>query len=231
MLPEAVFRELYMAEPSDDAGNPFGVGAIRACVRKGLSTKPAVAFGLDLAKSGDWVVLIGLDEDGAVCYYDRWQGPWEATIPRVLAAIGRVPTLVDSTGAGDPVLESMQKQGRAQGARLIGYTFSAPSKQKLMEGLAVAIQQKRISYPSDDSVAGGQIVAELESFEYEYTRTGVRYSAPEGLHDDCVCGLALAEHQFTRKAAPVGVQIPDGLNRPSQWSPAGYSSREQEEME
>jgi hypothetical protein len=36
------------------------------------------------------------------------------------------------------------------------------------------------------------IVAELEEFGYEYTRTGVRYSAPEGLHDDTVCALALA---------------------------------------
>jgi hypothetical protein len=236
MLPEAVFRELYMAEPSDDAGNPFGVGAIRACIRPALSKKPAVAYGLDLAKSSDWAVLIGLDEDGAACYYDRWQGPWEATIPRALSVVGKVPTQVDSTGVGDPVLESMQKKGRDQGARLYGFTFSQSSKQKLMEGLAVAIQQKQISYPDDahvkDADGGvGQIVAELESFEFEYTRTGVRYSAPEGLHDDCVCSLALAVHQFTRKAAPVGVQIPDGLNRPSQWSPAGYSSREQEEME
>jgi phage terminase large subunit len=34
-----------------------------------------------------------------------------------------------------------------------------------------------------------------------------------------------------RRSAPEGIQIPAGLQRPSQWSPAGYSSREQEEME
>ena len=56
----------------------------------------------------------------------------------------------------------------------------------LMEGLAVAIQQNEIHYPD------GVIVSELESFEFEYTRTGVRYTAPEGMHDDCVMGLALA---------------------------------------
>ena len=38
---------------------------------------------------------------------------------------------------------------------------------------------------------------ELETFEYVYTRTGVRYSAPDGLHDDCVCALALAVHART----------------------------------
>jgi len=36
------------------------------------------------------------------------------------------------------------------------------------------------------------LTSELEAFEYEYTRLGVRYAAPEGLHDDCVCALALA---------------------------------------
>jgi hypothetical protein len=55
-----------------------------------------------------------------------------------------------------------------------------------MEGLAVAIQQREITYPE------GVIVNELQSFEYVYTRTGVHYSAPTGLHDDCVMALGLA---------------------------------------
>ena len=37
-----------------------------------------------------------------------------------------------------------------------------------------------------------RIKEELEEFEFEYTRNGVYYSAPDGLHDDCVCSLALA---------------------------------------
>ncbi len=55
-----------------------------------------------------------------------------------------------------------------------------------MEGLAVAIQKQEIGFPD------GVIANELESFEYEYTRTGVRYSAPSGMNDDAVCALALA---------------------------------------
>ena len=55
-----------------------------------------------------------------------------------------------------------------------------------MEGLAVAIQQRQIAFPE------GVIVNELQAFEFEYTRTGVRYTAPSGLHDDAVCALALA---------------------------------------
>lgn len=47
---------------------------------------------------------------------------------------------------------------------------------------------------------------ELESFEYEYTRTGVRYTAPEGMHDDCVMALALAVYaKNNRIAQPQGL--------------------------
>lgn len=181
-LPEDVFRELYLAEPSDDGGNPFGLPPIRAAIAP-LSKAPAKFWGWDLAKSTDWTVGIALDADGAVCQLERWQGPWETTITRIRSLTGSLPALVDSTGVGDPVLESLQKNG---GQNFEGFKFSAPSKQQLMEGLAVAIQQKAVRFPE------GVIVNELEAFEYEYTRTGVRYSAPEGLHDDAVCALALA---------------------------------------
>mgnify|MGYP003337455273 CR=1 FL=1 len=41
------------------------------------------------------------------------------------------------------------------------------------------------------------LIDELEAFEYEYTRTGARYCAPEGVHDDTVCSLALAVQKFS----------------------------------
>jgi hypothetical protein len=181
-LPDAVFRELYLAEPSDDGGNPFGLAAIAAQVAP-LSEGEPVVWGIDLAKSVDWTVCIALDAAGAVCRFERWQGPWQATIPRIVRLVGETAALVDSTGVGDPVLEELQAGGRVN---YRGYKFTAPSKQQLMEGLAVAIQQQEITYPD------GAIVSELEAFEYQYTRTGTRYSAPEGMHDDCVTALALA---------------------------------------
>lgn len=180
-LPENVFRELYLAEPSDDEGNPFGMIAIRDCVRP-LSSLPAVSFGVDLAKSVDWTVIIGLDRNRHVCVFERFQKPWNETIETVRRIVGTTRAVVDSTGVGDAVLESLQAGGRRN---FEGFKFTSPSKQQLMEGLAVAIQKQEIGFPD------GVIANELESFEYEYTRTGVRYTAPSGMHDDCVCALAL----------------------------------------
>jgi len=37
------------------------------------------------------------------------------------------------------------------------------------------------------------MIRELENYEYEISETGVvKYSAPDGFHDDCVVSLALA---------------------------------------
>jgi len=181
-LPERVFRELYLAEPSDDEGNPFGGSvAIRGCLAP-LSSAPTIAWGVDLAKSVDWTVAIGMDAHGQVTRIERFQVPWRETIGRLGLLLGDTRSLIDSTGVGDPIVETLQRQARA----IEGFKFTAQSKQQLMEGLAVAIQRREVGFPE------GPIVAELEAFEYQATRTGVRYAAPEGMHDDCVCALALA---------------------------------------
>lgn len=179
-LPEPVFRELYLAEASDDGSNPFGLTAIRECIAP-LSTARPVAFGVDLAKSTDWTVVCGLDKDGAVCVLERWQSDWLATRVRVAGIIGSATTYIDSTGVGDPIVEDIARQCR--GAE--GWKFTSHSKQQLMEGLASAVQAREVRYPD------GWLRAELESFGFRYTSGRVVYEANTG-HDDGVCALALA---------------------------------------
>jgi hypothetical protein len=191
VLPDNVFRELYLAEASDDQGNPFGIDAIRRCVAP-LSRKLPVAWGWDLGKKVDWTVGVALDEDGRTCRFERFQIPWPETLAKIKLATGRVSALVDSTGLGDPILDQLQ---RIQNTKFEGFLFTAPSKQRIMEGLAVAIQSNDISYPD------GLIVTELEAFEFQMARTYVRYSAPEGMHDDCVCALALAREKLRTASA------------------------------
>jgi hypothetical protein len=191
-LPENIFRELYYAEPGDDTGNPFGLDHIRACTIGDLGPGPVVAWGIDLAKSQDFFVTVGLNEHGQVAAFHRWRGlPWRQSIRRVWGIVGEdTPALVDSTGVGDPVLEELQHEH----GNFIGFHFSSTSKQKLMEGLAVSIQSREIAFPQ------GPIAQELEMFEYVVARTGIRYSAPEGHNDDCVCSLALARQMWTEVA-------------------------------
>lgn len=201
-LPRDAFAQEYLAEFIADAANPFGVEAIRAVTVEEVEYAEPVCWGVDLAKATDWTVATALDASGNVCGWQRWQAPWRNTIARLKAMIGSTPALIDSTGVGDPIVEQLQSIC----PNVEGYKFTQGSKQVLMEGLAVAIQQGAIRIPRGTSPEG-LLIRELEAFRYEYRPSGVRYAAPEGMHDDAVDSLALAVHCRVRmpRAATLAV--------------------------
>lgn len=218
-MPEAWWKELYFAEASDDGGNPFGQQHLDAITKpetepgSGVVSKKAPrAWGWDLAKKRDYFVGIALDEDGAICRFIRHHHmPWGEVKNVIVSNTGSLPALVDETGVGDPIVEDVQRMMgwnvqhgvTAEGCNLQGFVFTPGSKQRLMEGLAAAIQGRSVW------IAANVVKEELEQFEFEYTRTGVRYAAPEGYFDDCVCALALARMCFT--VVPVGVKVSSDL--------------------
>jgi hypothetical protein len=179
-LPELAFKQEYLAEFNDNVANPFGLDYIRICTGQ-LSNEPAVCYGIDLAKSFDWTAIIGLDRFGVVSHFERFQRPWNET-KEIIRRLPRGAIKIDSTGVGDPITEDIQRDR----GDVHSFKYTSTSKQQLMEGLAAAIHQRKVIYPE------GVIKAELESFEYQMTGTGVKYTAPPGLHDDCVNALALA---------------------------------------
>ena len=187
-LPEVVFEQEYMANPAENSANPFGSQALSKCV-SAISSEPVKVYGIDLAKYSDWTVIIGMDTNGNVAYFDRFQSDWASTQNKI-RTLPRAPMLIDSTGVGDPVVEQLQREGLA----IEGFKFTSQSKQELMLGLQVAIHQEKIHYPP------GMIQEELEIFEYQYSANGVKYSAPSGFHDDCVMALALAWRKLDFKA-------------------------------
>lgn len=181
-LPPDIYEQEVNGIPIKGSANPFGQAAIERNTRP-LSDLPPVVFGVDLAVSEDWTVIVGLDHTGTVCKFDRFQRrPWPETMATIAAMIGDTPATVDCTGVGKPIVDDLQREC----GNVTGFTFTGPSKRELMGKLCVAIQTDAVGYPA------GPIVDELESFEVIFSAGGANYSAPSGLHDDCVCALALA---------------------------------------
>ena len=180
-LPNSVFEQEYMANPMENAANPFGAEHITKCTCS-LSYNEPMFYGIDLAKSFDWTVIIGLDSEGKVCHFDRFQKDWLQTKETIKQIRKHKHIFIDSTGVGDAIVEDLQKYFND----MTGFKYTSTSKQQLMESLASSIHKKEIGFPE------GAIKDELEIFEYLFTSTGVRYSAPAGFHDDCVNALALA---------------------------------------
>ncbi len=187
-----LWRQEYQAIPADDGTSAFGINAIRAAITP-QSAHPTVAWGVDLAKSIDWTVAIGLDIYGRWTHVERFQADWRATKQRLLELIGReTPALIDSTGVGNPVVEDLAYSGM----RVNGYAFSRKSRGVLIEDLRNAIHAKRIGVPD------GQVQAELESLGVEHNaETGfTRYAVSGSMSDDCVMALALAWRCFAYEA-------------------------------
>jgi len=190
-MPERSFGQEYLAEFLEDGGGVFR--RVREAVDAGrTANEPAHArqtytLGVDLARVEDFTVLAVLDGAGRQVYHERFnQIAWErqiAAITRVAAAY-RARVWLDSTGVGDPIYEALRKGGVA----VRGYQFTNPSKERLVDALALALENgelRLMDLPAQTS--------ELQAFQYELTPArNVRMNAPPGMHDDCVIALALA---------------------------------------
>jgi phage FluMu gp28-like protein len=145
-------------------------------------------IGVDLAKVEDFTALVALDEDGHVRGFDRFhQLDWTFQVQRIRAFAEEYNGLiiVDSTGVGDPIYESLYRTG----LRVQPYKFTSESKRQLIENLSIRFDAGQLSIPGDLEV----LLNELKAYTYEMLPSGrVRYGAPEGLHDDAVTAFALA---------------------------------------
>jgi len=185
------FMALYFCEPPDDGGNPFGMEAIRRCQVEEFSPRPPICWAWDLARSTNYTVGTPLDNRGRVCDgFTRFQRPWPETKREIVRRSGQLPTIVDSTGVGDPMFEFLQETDM----NVMGFSFQTASKQQLMERLRAAIQQGDISFPKNS-----QIVHELKQFTYSTGRNKIKYQAADGAHDDCVDSLALGVYLWEQQ--------------------------------
>jgi hypothetical protein len=93
---------------------------------------------------------------------------------------------------GGPLVEQLQRLGWP----VRPWTATNATKAALVDGLALALERGDVTLLRDDVQT-----AELEAFTSERLPSGlVRYAAPEGLHDDCVCALFLAWEACTNTA-------------------------------
>ena len=185
-----VFRQEFLAEFIDDVGAVFK--NIHSCIGGDFETpKQNVKYsiGIDLAKTTDFTVKMVIRHDTRqIVHMERYnQVPYDEQINKIISLSKRYNNaniLIDSTGVGDPVYDLL----KSKGANVKPFKFTNPSKENLIRGLIIALENKEVSYPKIDV-----LLDELEMFEYSLGATGVmRYNSPEGEHDDCVIALALA---------------------------------------
>lgn len=202
-LPEAVFRQEYLAEFVEDAGLVFR--NVRNCIRPTDVTSPQEGHryvaGVDWAQVTDWTVIIVMDAiTKQVVDIDRFnQISWAIQRGRLMgvcAKWGVEAVLAEENSIGSPNIEELQNAGLP----VLGFTTTNQSKAEIIQALMLAFEKVEIGIPNDPI-----LLSELESFEATRLPAGSwRYSAPDGMHDDTVIALALAYRQSHDVYFPVG---------------------------
>lgn len=200
-VPEDVFKQEYLAEFLDDGGTVFR-GLVRMLERSLAMETRLVAqadscrIGIDIATHGDFTVLLALSPDYRVIGFDRFNNlDWNIIHQRIVAFCSRYRgrIVMDVAGAGDPIYQSLARQGFS----IEPAKFTNERKAGWVQNLAMLIQEGVVSAPPPGAERGDQDTAalwnELEQYTFDLLPSGrVQYGAPKGFHDDAVTALFLA---------------------------------------
>lgn len=148
--------------------------------------------GVDIAKLHDYTVICILDikdEVKKLVAMDKFRGlDYPQTEDRIISLcqkFGVSRLLLDQTGIGEPVIDHLKKKAKFS---IEGMTFTEVSKNDLISGLAVALQNGKIIYPKDE-----KIINELKYYGYKMTASKhIKLGARGSHNDDIVSALALA---------------------------------------
>lgn len=189
-LPEIIFRQEYLAEFVDDQGGVFRRVQEAAVLspKEPDSTRQYVA-GVDVASSVDYTVVTVLDaESHDMVYMDRFNRVDYPVLIDRLAALHSKWNLssmtIEANSIGRPVIDHMVERGLV----VRPFTTTSATKQAIIQNLQSAFEHGNIRILNEPVLVG-----ELLSFESKRNASGTfSYSAPDGMHDDCVMSLAIA---------------------------------------
>jgi hypothetical protein len=156
-----------------------------------------IVMGVDWAKSQDYTCLsVVCSTCKAEVEHDRFN-TIDYVIQRgrlaALATKWKVGEILAETNSiGTPNLEMLRRDDSLAVERILGFDTTAVSKPPLIENLVLAFERTECQWLPDPIWTG-----ELEAYEMKTSANTGRptYSAPEGIHDDCVMSMALAWRQ------------------------------------
>jgi len=165
--------------------------------------------GLDLGKKQDhsvYAVVEKIDDELKLRHLKHF--PLETSYASIIGYVKitseRWQTLyrvsVDQSGVGEYIVEDMVRAGIPN---VEGITLTMPKKEEILSYLKQQMLQTKLKIPYDQ-----ELIAELNIEKYELTKDGhIRFSHPEGTHDDRLWALALAAYASRTKSTGVVAAI------------------------
>ena len=207
-LPPKIFSQEFEAKWQENEGSVFQ-NLNGVCINDLWPNRDKnirVYAGLDIGSKDDYSVLVILDELG------RCLNVWRANNISYSEIVRKVvdtckhynvtELLCEVNGVGDPVYEQIKKE----------YSRTSPlfqtnqTKENTIRRLIGDIQDQALELPSYNLMP--EFIQELEIYEYEMLASGkIRYTHPNGMHDDIVDALAMANWSRTNPKRGGGLKI------------------------
>ena len=207
-LPPKIFSQEFEAKWQENEGSVFQ-NLNGVCINDLWPNRDKnirVYAGLDIGSKDDYSVLVILDELG------RCLNVWRANNISYSEIVRKVvdtckhynvtELLCEVNGVGDPVYEQIKKEYQ----RATPLFQTNQTKENTIRRLIGDIQDQALELPSYNLMP--EFIQELEIYEYEMLASGkIRYTHPNGMHDDIVDALAMANWSRTNPKRGGGLQI------------------------
>lgn len=198
---ERTYQQEWLAQFVDEGSIFRNVQVAATATKQDPVDGHTYVMGCDWGKYNDYTVLTVIDATThEVVELDRFnQIDYHLQLGRVKVLADRYrPDVIvaEKNAMGDPIIEQLFYE---HGLPVQPFVTTNASKAKIIDSLSLAFERSSLRILNHPVLVG-----ELQAYEATRLPGGLlRYSAPEGLHDDCVISLALAWHGAVW-ANPVG---------------------------
>jgi hypothetical protein len=192
-LPEAVFRQEYLCQFSDNGSVFKNIKDIATITEfKKPDQKEKYYIGIDVGVFVDATIAIVMDEYGNVCdMYESKRGSLTQITKDVEDFIRKWnprKVLIELNNQGLSVYEHLRLKFQS---KIEGFKTTSQSKSPLINDLQTSIEEKKISIPHYSF--NKLIYEELNNYSFAYSKVNktITYGALSGFHDDATIALAL----------------------------------------
>ena len=191
-VPEKVFKQEYLAEFLDAGGEVFSNLNL---IEHHTWPQPQgnIFCGIDLAKQEDFTVATFMDSQGKVVeIYRNNKSTWNTMVEEITVLLKKynASALIEVNSIGDVIFEQIKQRH----SNTHPFTTTSKSKNEIIEGLILDVNEQSISIPSKQLFPPLQHEMEIFTYDYNPKTRSVRYTHPNGMHDDTVISLSLSNY-------------------------------------
>jgi hypothetical protein len=195
-LPKEIYEQEFLGRFSDSVNDVFTRIDLCSSVHHWTAEKGSTYFGVDTGLSNDYSVLTIINEVGRVVFIDRINNlPIQDIATRFSQVIRNhkcVTGYIEINGIGKTMYDLLRPQVKAR-----EFITTNESKTQGLRKLIYDMEEGVLELPTKDLFP--YLYNELNAYSYKINANGtITFSAPSGMHDDCVVSLMLANEARTK---------------------------------